>query len=197
MPFVFFYLRGAEHADITQSGLNDRINSARVIIPQFFAEGVYNRFPRYVKQELPRGSWTTLCWLISLNSTPAAVTRNKAYPGLLSVQRLVSDSTTLLNPELNNSQSLGNRGLRKMEYNPNDFSQVAINSGQRKINYALTVVDEKLAKAIEALCNALTALPPTHNLDLKNVNEALKEFRYLSQMVAGIKPPGCDPEWPA
>ena len=84
-----------------------------------------------------------------------------------------------------------------MEYNPNDFSQAAINSGQRKINYALTVVDEKLAKALQALCDALAALPPTHNIDLKNVNEALKEFRYLSAMVAGIKPPGCDPEWPA
>jgi len=42
-----------------------------------------------------------------------------------------------------------------MEYNPNDFSQAAINSGQRKINYALTVVDEKLAKALQALCDAL------------------------------------------
>ena len=84
-----------------------------------------------------------------------------------------------------------------MEYDPNDFSQSAINSGQRKINYALTVVDEKLAKAIEALCNAIAALPPTHNIDLKNVNEAIKEFRYLSAMVAGIKPPGCDPDWPA
>jgi hypothetical protein len=84
-----------------------------------------------------------------------------------------------------------------MEYNPNDFSQAAINSGQRKINYALTVVNEKLAKALEALCNALVALPPTHNIDLKDVNEALKEFHYLSQMVAGIKPPGCDPDWPA
>jgi hypothetical protein len=84
-----------------------------------------------------------------------------------------------------------------MEYNPNDFSQSAINGGQRKINYALTVVDEKLAKALEALCNAISALPPTQHIDLKNVNEALKEFRYLSAMVAGIKPPGCDPDWPA
>ena len=51
-----------------------------------------------------------------------------------------------------------------MEYDPNDFSQAAINSGQRKINYALTVVNEKLAKALEALCNALVALPrnPQH-----------------------------------
>ena len=84
-----------------------------------------------------------------------------------------------------------------MEYDPNDFSQSAINAGQRKINYALTVVDEKLAKVLEALRDAIVALPPTHNIDLKNVNEALKEFRYLSSLVAGIKPPGCDPDWPA
>jgi len=84
-----------------------------------------------------------------------------------------------------------------MEYNPNDFSQSAINSGQRKINYALTVVDGKLAKALEALCKAIEALPPTHNIDLKNVNAALKEFHDLSALVTGVKPPGCDPDWPA
>ena len=62
--------------------MTDWINSARAITSHFFAEGIYYRFPRYVKQEqLPRGSWTRLCWLLSLNSTPAAVTRNKAYPG--------------------------------------------------------------------------------------------------------------------
>ena len=84
-----------------------------------------------------------------------------------------------------------------MEYEPHDFSQAAINSGQRKINYALTVVDEKLAKAIEALRDAIAALPTAHHIDLKQVNAALKEFRDLSQQVAGVKPPGCDPNWPA
>src|ERR1044072_4694364 len=59
---------------------------------------------------------------------------SRAY---LSVQRLVSDSTTLLNPELNNSQSK-KPGTTQMEYDPNDFSQAAINGGQRKINDALT-----------------------------------------------------------
>jgi hypothetical protein len=84
-----------------------------------------------------------------------------------------------------------------MEYTPQDFSQAAINGGQRKINYALTVVDEKLVKALEALKDAIAALPTAHNIDLKNVNAAIKEVRDLSQLVAGIKPPGCDPDWPA
>ena len=84
-----------------------------------------------------------------------------------------------------------------MEYVPGDFSQSAINSGQRKINYALTLVDEKILKAIEELRDAVAALPAAHNLNLVKVNQALKYATDLSQMVAGIKPPGCDPDWPA
>jgi len=35
--------------------MTEWIDSARVIIPPFFAEGVYYQFPRYLKQEqLPR-----------------------------------------------------------------------------------------------------------------------------------------------
>jgi len=84
-----------------------------------------------------------------------------------------------------------------MEYAPGDFSQSAINSGQRKINYALTLVDEKILKAIEELRDAVAALPAAHNINLVKVNQALKYATDLSQMVAGIKPPGCDPDWPA
>ena len=46
-----------------------------------------------------------------------------------------------------------------MEYKPENYSQGAINAGQRKINYALTLVDEKLIKALEALRDAIKALP--------------------------------------
>ena len=46
-------------------------------------------------------------------------------------------------------------GTTQMEYAPEDFSQSAINRGQRQINYALTVVDEKIAKAIVALKDAI------------------------------------------
>ena len=82
-----------------------------------------------------------------------------------------------------------------MEYAPDDFSQSAINRGQRKINYSLTMVDEKLAKALEALRDAIAALPAAHNMDLEAVNKAIKAALEASRKVAGIKPPGCDP-WP-
>lgn len=87
-------------------------------------------------------------------------------------------------------------GTTQMEYAPQDFSQSAINSGQRKINYALTLVDEKLAKALEALKDALASLPAAHNIDLTEVNEAINDAVETSRRVAGIKPPGCDPQWP-
>jgi len=83
------------------------------------------------------------------------------------------------------------------EYNPDDYSQSDINKGQRKINYALTLVDEKLAKAIEALRDAVAALPAAHNIDLEEVNKAINDAVDTSKQVAGIKPPGCDPQWPA
>jgi aspartate ammonia-lyase len=84
-----------------------------------------------------------------------------------------------------------------MEYKSEDYSQSAINAGQRKINYALTVVDEKLIEAIEALRDAIKALPATHSINLVEVNQAISEVIGFSQQVAGIKPPGCDPDWPA
>ena len=88
-------------------------------------------------------------------------------------------------------------GNTQMEYKPEDHSQGAINAGQRKINYALTVVDEKLIKALEALRDAIRALPATHHINLVEVNNAISEAYGYSHQVAGIKPPGCDPDWPA
>lgn len=87
-------------------------------------------------------------------------------------------------------------GTTQMEYNPDDYTQPEINKGQRKINYALTLVDEKLAKAIEALRDAVAALPAAHNIDLDEVNKAIDDALDTSRRVAGIKPPGCDPQWP-
>src|SRR5215210_5509693 len=86
-------------------------------------------------------------------------------------------------------------GTTQMEYAPEDFSQSAINRGQRGINYKLTVVNERLAKTIEALRDAIAAVPAAHKIDLTEVNEALNEVYDLNQQVAGIKPPGCEP-WP-
>jgi hypothetical protein len=102
------------------------------------------------------------------------------------------DSPSNYNPTGHNQP-----GTTQMEYHPEDFSQSAINSGQRKINYALTLVDEKLAKALKALRDAIAALPAAHQIDLEEVNKAINDALETSRKVAGIKPPGCDPEWPA
>ncbi|HSE18091.1 MAG TPA: hypothetical protein VLB46_13635 [Pyrinomonadaceae bacterium] len=82
-----------------------------------------------------------------------------------------------------------------MEYTPQDFSQAAINNGQRQINYALTVVDMKLIKLIEALRDVIAGLPVTHNLDLAGLNDAITDVTRTSRKVADIKPPGCDTTW--
>jgi hypothetical protein len=82
-----------------------------------------------------------------------------------------------------------------MEYTLEDFSQLAINNGQRKINFALTVVDIKLVKAIEALRDAVAALPAAHNINLENLNKAITDVYQTSGKVADIKPPGCDSTW--
>ena len=87
-------------------------------------------------------------------------------------------------------------GTTQMEYDAANYTQSDINKGQRKINYALTVVDERLAKALVALRDAIAALPAAHNIDLKGVDAAIKDAVDTSRLVAGIQPPGCDPEWP-
>jgi len=82
-----------------------------------------------------------------------------------------------------------------MDYTPQDFSQSAINNGQRKINFALTVVDVKLVEAIKALRDAVAALPAAHNINLEALNKAIADVYQTSEKVASIKPPGCDPSW--
>ena len=78
-----------------------------------------------------------------------------------------------------------------------DFSQRAINHGQRKINYELTVVDKKLAGVLEMLVKTLkeklAAVPGFAQDDLDAVEGAITEFYEASKKVAGIIPPGCDP----
>ncbi len=81
------------------------------------------------------------------------------------------------------------------EYDPQDFSQQAINRGQRQINFALTVVDEKLAKALQALKDAIARTPGLARIDLDVVDEAISDVYNTSNKVADIKPPGCDPMW--
>jgi len=75
-------------------------------------------------------------------------------------------------------------------YPPEDFSQSAINRGQRLINGELVLVDQKIARAIEELKNVLaTALS---NVNFASVQAAIEEVKRDSEEVAGIIPPGCD-----
>jgi hypothetical protein len=86
-------------------------------------------------------------------------------------------------------------GTTRVEYAPEDFSQAAINRGQRKINYALTVVDQKLVKALGLLRNAIAATPAGRDIDFDAVDEAIADALGTSRRVAEIKPPGCDTTW--
>ena len=82
-----------------------------------------------------------------------------------------------------------------MDYTLEDFSQSAINNGQRKINYALTVVDKRIATAIEALRDVVAALPVAHTTNFDALNQAIIDVYKTSERVASIKPPGCDTTW--
>ncbi len=86
-------------------------------------------------------------------------------------------------------------GTTQMEYAPEDFSQAAINRGQRQINYALTVVDKQLSNAIKALKDAIAASPAGRDIDFAAVDDALSEAYETGGKVADIKPPGCDSTW--
>jgi len=77
-------------------------------------------------------------------------------------------------------------------YPPEDFSQSAINRGQRLINGELVQVDQKIAKAIEELKNVLAGAKSLTGVNFKSVQAAIDEVKKDSQEVAGIIPPGCD-----
>lgn len=86
-------------------------------------------------------------------------------------------------------------GTNHVEYAPEDFSQSAINRGQRQINYALTVVDQKLIRVLELMRDAIAASPGGRDIDFDAVDEAISDVYRTSRRVADIKPPGCDTTW--
>lgn len=81
------------------------------------------------------------------------------------------------------------------EYDPEDFSQQAINRGQRKINYALTTVDQKLAGALEALKEIIKKTSLEKEIKWETLDKAIADVKKTSYRVADIKPPGCDSGW--
>ena len=78
-------------------------------------------------------------------------------------------------------------------HDPDDFHQRAINHGQRKINYKLTVVDEKLIEAVKALIKAIAGLPNPPQDAITAASMAIAQAKEVSDRVAETRPPGCDP----
>ncbi|HET6975067.1 MAG TPA: hypothetical protein VFI24_02005 [Pyrinomonadaceae bacterium] len=85
---------------------------------------------------------------------------------------------------------------------PND-SQEDINKGQRRINYELVRVDDKLIDVVRMLVELLKQTkalhPPTAGariLTVETIENALKEAYEISAKVADIKPPGCEAPYP-
>ena len=77
-------------------------------------------------------------------------------------------------------------------HDPEDFHQLAINRGQRKINYKLTVTDKKLIEALKAVVGALAKLPNPPQAEITTASMAIKEAEDINKIVAEIRPPGCD-----
>ena len=80
-------------------------------------------------------------------------------------------------------------------YRPEAYSQDQVNAGQRKINYALTKVDEKFLNALIALKDALDAGPGHRERHFADLEAAITDLSNTIKRVAEIKPPGCDTTW--
>jgi len=78
-------------------------------------------------------------------------------------------------------------------YKPEDFSQQAINHGQRRINYRLAMGGLELVKAIEAFKTAIVNSSGGKKIDFTEVDKAIADVFKITNSVADIKPPGCDP----
>jgi hypothetical protein len=78
----------------------------------------------------------------------------------------------------------------KGPYGPDDFSQRAINKGQRRINFELVVVTLKLADSLDKLIEKLS---PGDKDKYKEVSDLVALARKIGKEVADIRPPGCDP----
>jgi hypothetical protein len=78
----------------------------------------------------------------------------------------------------------------KRDYVLEDFSQQAINRGQQKINYLITVVDEKIVEALKELSYAVAKLAG-RDIDLRALDKAINQVSVATKEIAGPFPPGC------
>jgi len=77
-------------------------------------------------------------------------------------------------------------------HDPDDFSQLAINRGQRVINYKFTEVEEKLVAALNSLIDAVEQIPGCVKEKIDEASNATSEAEKLRSKVAEIRPPGCE-----
>lgn len=78
-------------------------------------------------------------------------------------------------------------------HDPDDFSQLAINRGQRVINYKFTEVEEKLVEALNSLIDAVKNIPGCVKEKIDATTNATAEAEKIRSKIAEIRPPGCDP----
>lgn len=78
-------------------------------------------------------------------------------------------------------------------YRPQDYNQDQINEGQRKVNYALTEVDEKFVEILKIVKDAIQVPHGQAQPYVDRIDEAIKEATEAVKHVAEIIPPGCDP----
>jgi hypothetical protein len=80
--------------------------------------------------------------------------------------------------------------IEKM-YKPEDFSQQAINRGQRRINGDLTELGKTLAKTLQALKDAIKKSSIGSEIDCCAIQSDITKAIAISEKVAGYYPPGC------
>lgn len=81
--------------------------------------------------------------------------------------------------------------ILEKEYPLEDFSQKAINEGQRIINGQLTELGKTLANTLQALKDAIKKSPIGSEIDCCAIQNDITKAIAISKRVAGYYPPGC------
>lgn len=77
------------------------------------------------------------------------------------------------------------------KYELEDFSQSAINRGQREINKLVQTADEKIVDAFNEVRNLIAVLNSHGHVDLKKLDDAIGKVAKATHDIAGPYPPGC------
>jgi hypothetical protein len=78
------------------------------------------------------------------------------------------------------------------KYPLEDFSQQAINRGQRSINGDLTELGKTLARTLQALKDAIKKSSIGSEIDCCAIQNDITKAIAISERVAGYYPPGCN-----